>query len=93
MGKAKKPAAVRKAKKSATLEKVQKVVKQETRKPWVKILRTEAKKSNPRAYLHLIVPRGRFGNHRSDLDIFGKGHLTKEEAVNLREELCKKWGC
>ena len=22
-----------------------------------------------------------------------KDHLTKKEAVNLREELCKKWGC
>ena len=89
---------------------MQKVVKQVNRKPWVKILRTEAKKSNPRAYLggtkeeggtlHLIVevtakrcPEGFLEITDQIWTSLEKDHLTKKEAVNLIEELCKKWGC
>ena len=110
LGKASKrpAAALEKAQASHILEK--KVLKQGKRKPCVKILKSEAQKSNPRAYLrgtteeggtlHLIVevtakrcPQGYLEIIDEIWTSLEKDHLTKEEAVNLREELCKQWGC
>ena len=76
----------------------------------MKILKSEAQKSNPRAYLrgtteeggtlHLIVevtakrcPQGYLEIIDEIWTSLEKDHLRKEEAVNLREELCKQWGC
>ena len=101
----KKPAAALGKAKKATLEKVD-----GQRKPWVKIKKTIAKKSNPRAYLtgtkeegsklQLIVevtakrcPAGYLEIIDQIWTSLEKDHLTKEEAVNLRENLCKQWGC
>ena len=76
----------------------------------MKIKKTIAKKSNPRAYLtgtkeegsklQLIVevtakrcPAGYLEIIDQIWTSLEKDHLTKEEAVNLRENLCKQWGC
>ena len=113
----KKPAgAVRKAKKGGSLGGAQKKHAgalekvQGQRKPWVKIRKTVAKKSNPRAYLtgtkeegsplQLIVevtakrcPEGYMEVIDQIWTSLEKDGLTKEEAVDLREKLCKQWGC
>ena len=107
LGKAKQAGALGKAQKkpAGELEKVQ-----GQRKPWVKVRKTVAKKSNPRAYLtgtkeegsplQLIVevtakrcPEGYMEIIDQIWTSLEKDHLTKEEAVDLREKLCKQWGC
>ena len=77
------------------------------RKPWVKLQVTSPKKPPWRQYmcgttsaggkLHLVVQTTKFGHHLYKEILqevkrkMEKNHLTKEEAVELRDHLYKTW--
>ena len=73
-------------------------MEKEERKPWLKIKKTVAKK-NPRSYLPGTTEKRwkvcpdwhsqMIGEIWTSLE---KESLTKSEAKDLREKLCKEWG-